>query len=437
MKRNLAIMLSVILFTVLLTACGGSKGSPGASSQAPASSSSSSAPESSGPIKTIKLFNFKIEIAEALGELVKEYENLNPNIKIELETVVGADYQTALKTKYAANDMPDIFTNGGYAQLDQWIAELEDLSDQPWVNDVFEFAKEGISKDGKIYGMPVNLEGYGYLYNKELFDKAGITELPKTLTELKTAVGKLESAGITPFTNYFGLAVALGKQFINTPFAKQPDVDQFIKALNDGTASFQGNAIFDNALDLLDLNGEHSFEKGLTTDYNAAIANFAGGKAAMIQSGNWAMPLVLNIAPDFNAGVLPMPLNDDAALNDKLFVGVPVNWVVNAKSNVKPEAKAFLNWLVTSDMGKEYIAKKFKFIPALKTIPIDEASVGTVGADIREYLDAGKVYNWHFTKFPDGIVDEFGATLQKYLAGKANREQVFQEFDDSWKKLKK
>ena len=79
-----------------------------------------------------------------------------------------------------------------------WIDRLEDLSDQPWVNDLVDMAKEPMTKDGKVYGMPMNLEGWGYIYNKDLFEQAGITELPKTYAQLEDAAKKLEAAGITP-----------------------------------------------------------------------------------------------------------------------------------------------------------------------------------------------------------------------------------------------
>lgn len=121
------------------------------------------------------------------------------NIKLDIQTVGGgADYGAALKTKFASNDAPDIFSNGGDAEMEMWIDRLEDLSDQPWVNDLVDMAKEPMTKDGKVYGMPMNLEGWGYIYNKDLFEQAGITELPKTYTQLADAAQKLEAAGITP-----------------------------------------------------------------------------------------------------------------------------------------------------------------------------------------------------------------------------------------------
>ena len=170
------------------------------------------------------MFQFKVEIAEQLAKLIEEYEKLHPNINIELETVGGgADYGAALKAKFNSGDKPDIFNNGGFSELDLWIEHLEDLTDEPWVANLVDAAKPPMTKDGRLYGMPVNLEGYGYIYNKELFAKAGITETPKTLDELRAAAQKLKDAGITPFINGYAEWWVLGNHFINIPFAQQKD----------------------------------------------------------------------------------------------------------------------------------------------------------------------------------------------------------------------
>lgn len=53
-----------------------------------------------------------------------------------------------------------------------------------------------------------------------------------------------------------------------------------------------------------------------------------------------------------------MPIDDDEAHNDKLFVGVRNHWVINKNYAVKEEAKLFLNWMVGSEKGKRYITER-------------------------------------------------------------------------------
>jgi raffinose/stachyose/melibiose transport system substrate-binding protein len=429
MKRSLTAGSALVLLMSFLTGC---------ATNGDKSADTKTVNNNAKPKKevTLKIFQAKVEISEQLNKLKDEYEKTHPGVKVQIETVIGTDYNTILKTKFAAGEMPDIFNNEGFQQLETWKDRVEDLSDQPWAKDVFDFAKEPTTINGKLYGMPVSLEGYGFVYNKDLFAKANITELPKTLSQLEDVSKKLQANGVTPFVNMFQVWSSLGRHFFNNPMAKQPNTDAFIKDLNDGKAKFAGNPIFADSLNMLDLIVKYGNKNQLTTDYNSFIATFGSGQAAIMQSGNWTLPLIQKIDPKINVGLMPIPINEDAALNDKLFVGVPNNWVIHKDSQVKPEAKEFLNWLVTSDIGKNYLTKEFKFIPALKTIPADAASVGTPGEDIAKYLKENKVLGWHWPKYPDGSPQEMAASLQKYIAGKVNRDQVLAEFQGTWDKMK-
>ncbi len=104
--------------------------------------------------------------------LADEYEKEHPGVTVEVETVGGgADYLTVLKSKFASGDYPDIFNNYGDNELEVWIDQLEDLSDQPWIDRLVPGTAEAMTKDGKVYGMPFNLEGYGYIYNKDILKR--------------------------------------------------------------------------------------------------------------------------------------------------------------------------------------------------------------------------------------------------------------------------
>lgn len=59
-------------------------------------------------------------------------------------------------------------SNGGFSDLELWQENLEDLTDQPWVKDLVKETDAPMTKDGKLYGKPIGVEGYGYIYNKDL-----------------------------------------------------------------------------------------------------------------------------------------------------------------------------------------------------------------------------------------------------------------------------
>lgn len=392
----------------------------------------------SGEVKTttLNIFQFKAEIAKDLEALAKEYEKVNENVIVNVQTVGGgADYGASLKAQFASGDEPDIFNNGGFQEAIIWKDKLEDLSDQDWVKDLYPGTEEPMTVDGKLLGMPMNKEGYGFIYNKELFDKAGITELPKTFSELESTAKKLKKAGITPFSVGYGEWWILGIHLLNIPFAQQPDPDQFISDLNAGKTKIPENDKFNEFMKLLDLTITYGNQNPLTTDYNTQVTNFATGKAAMIQQGNWIQGMIDGITPDMKIGLLPIPINDDKEAMDRIPVGVSNNWVVNKYSKNKEEAKKFLNWMVTSDTGKKFIVEKFKFIPVFKTI--EGKGIGPIAEDIQKYSAENKTLSWNWFKFPDGAVNESGALMQVYVGGEKNASQLLQSLQETWDNLRK
>ena len=59
---------------------------------------------------TIDIFQFKVEIKDQLEDLVKVYEDENPDVKINVKTVGGGnDYGATLKTTFSSGEAPAIF----------------------------------------------------------------------------------------------------------------------------------------------------------------------------------------------------------------------------------------------------------------------------------------------------------------------------------------
>ncbi|MED4029941.1 ABC transporter substrate-binding protein [Priestia megaterium] len=429
MKMKRLSIMSGLLATSLLfaTACSNS----GTDSKASKSTGS-------GDQVVIDMFQFKVEIADQLKELTDEYTKEHPNVKFNIQTVGGgADYGAALKAQFASGNEPDIFNNGGFQEAQTWKDKLEDLSDQPWVDNLYDIAKEPMTMDGKIYGQPLNLEGYGFIYNKDLFEKAGIKELPKTLSELEAASKKLKAKGITPFSNGYGEWWVLGNHLFNIPMAQQDDPDAFIKGLNEGKAKFEGNETFKQFMNLFDLTLKYGNKNPLTTDYNTQVTQFASGETAMMQQGNWTVNMITKINPDMKMGFIPMPISNDAKKNDKLAIGVPNNWVVNknAPDADKKAAKEFLNWMVSSKEGQKFLVEKFKFIPAFKNI--DGKGIDSLSDDILKYSEEGKTLSWNWFKYPEGTVQEVGAAMQSYAGKQMTEEEFMKKLDTIWTKMKK
>ncbi|WP_404445687.1 ABC transporter substrate-binding protein [Sutcliffiella horikoshii] len=425
MKRLVLLLLSLSLVVGIFAGCSSDN-----------SSGNNNNNSGDGDQVTLNLFQFKVEIADQLAEMIKEFEAEHPNIKVKLETVGGgADYGAALKAKFASGEQPDIFNNGGFKELELWKEHLADLSEEPWAEHVLPIGKVPMTdpEDGKLYGMPVNLEGYGFIYNKDLFEEAGITEPPTNITELKAAAEKLKAAGITPFSAGYGEWWVIGQHLLNIPFAQQEDPEAFIAGLYDGSEKIVGNKHFEEFKEVLDAEINFGNANPLTTDYNTQVTQFASGKTAMLQQGNWTENMIYEVDPDMNMGFLPIPINDDASA-DSLPVGVPNNWAINKNSENIEEAKTFLNWMVSSETGQRYITEEFAFIPAFDNI--EPAGLGDLGQSILEYSTAEKTVPWTWFMWPDGANKEFAATIQEYAAGRIDYDTVLERFQTTWDNLK-
>lgn len=420
MKRIISLVLVTFMLAASLLGCGKASDTAATNGENPAKAEA-------GEEVTIKFMNMKVEIADALKKMVPEFEKENPGIKLVVESVGGgADYGAACMAKFQSGEAPDIFYCSGFADLTKWFEKVEDLSDQPWVGDMVEGAEIPITKDGKIYGLPLAVEGFGFAYNKDLFAKAGITTLPNTLASLEDACKKLQAAGIQPFSNSYAEWWALGMHNFNLPLAHQSDPAKFVEDIAAGKAKLKDSSVSAGWTKLIDLTVKYGQKNSTTAgDYATAVNTFASGQAAMIQQGNWIQPDLDKVNPDLNVGFLPMPVSETP--DDKINAGVPNYLVVHNGSKVKDQAKTFLNWLVSSDTGRRYLTDEMKALPAFKSIKSD--SFKGLNAALIEYTSAGKTYPWVFPRLPAGSAELIGAGMMKYIAGQSESNELFETIE--------
>ena len=384
----------------------------------------------------LHIFHFKVSLLDEWNNFTNEYTALNPDVFFTNEIVGGgAQWMPVLKSKFAAGQGPDIFIVEGPAQYDLFKDYVVPQTGQPWTERAAAFARSGLEIDGEYMGMPVNLEGYGYIYNKAIFREAGVEQLPRTLDELRDTAEKIQAAGYTPFSTGYGEWWVLGLHLMNIPFARQDDPQAFIDALNAGEVAMADTPEFQALQQLIDLTVEFGERNPLTTNHSMQVERFVNKDVAMIQQGNWKEIDFLAVDPNAEIGLLPMPLSNDPSEGDRIAIGVPFYFVVNGDGSEKTqeEAHAFLNFLVGSDLGAEYLVQKFGFIPAYGDI--EPVGLGGISRDIIRYADEDKGIPWMFGQFPDGMPREFADAIQAYIAGQDDWPDTLERMDASWDRL--
>ncbi|MCB5952347.1 ABC transporter substrate-binding protein [Enterococcus sp. BWT-B8] len=424
-KIGLGLLASGIALS--LAACGNSADNSGSSSN------------SSSDKTEIDIFQFKVEFKDQFEALAKKYEEENPDVKINIETVGGgSDYGAALKSKFSSGNEPDIYNIGGPEDVNMWLDNLTDLSDTESAKQALEGTLTGATKDGKVLGLPYNIEGYGVLYNKEIFEKAGIdAESISTLSDLedaaKTLEAKKDELGIeAPF------ALAAKEQWITGLHGSNAFLNAEFN--NDVMQAYEAKEVEftygDQFKKYIDISNKYSVQPTNSLDYSQQIEQlFANGKVAMTQQGNWVYPTIAELDEELaneNIGLLPIPI--DGVTEGTIPVGVPMYWGVNPNGSDEEvqAAKDFLDYLYTTDEGKQIVLEEFKFVPAYAGYDTDKIS-DPLSKEVYTYYTEGNTTGWVFMGYPAGWGEQtLGAQIQKYVAGEATWDEVVKVSQDKW-----
>jgi raffinose/stachyose/melibiose transport system substrate-binding protein len=395
--------------------------------------SATGVPQEPGMVE-INVFQSKTVVADQFDALARAFEAENPNITVTVDTVGGsADWQTILKGRFVADEGPDVFNIEGPAQYELWKEYIADLTGEPFLSQAFPPALAPLNIGGRQWGAPLNFEGYGYIYNKDLFAAAGITTPPATLSQLRAAAQKLTAAGHTAFSTGYATWWVIGFHLLNVAFAEQPDPQAFMQGLTNGTASMANTKAFQDLKNVIDLTVQYGEDNPLATDHNQQVQMLANGDVAMIQQGVWKETALYAANPDLNIGVIPIPLNDDPSSN-RVAVGVPWFFVVNSQASAEKQAaaKQFIAFMMTSDMGRQYMEQEFVYIPAYKGI--GTSKLGGVGQGLTSYVQEDLTIPWTMGQWPDGFAqqDAFN-NLQAYVGGRQTWPQTLQALDRAWR----
>jgi raffinose/stachyose/melibiose transport system substrate-binding protein len=328
-----------------------------------------------GGAVTLRYLIEEQEDADALALLegrMDEFEAANEGITIDLQQAPLDSMRSVLQTQLRSGEGPDVFRWGSGPSFGGALAEaglLLDLTDAYEENgwEVYDFAKEQVTLDGKVYGIPGEMETIGVFYNKEVFDNLGLAE-PTTLAELDAAAAAAKDAGFVPFAvsdqegwqggHLLSMALSsrIGSDRVNALIAGEdswtsPDVVAALQQWSDWQSS------------------GYLTEFPTSINYDSGTALFLSGEAAMIPNGSWFVDAIV-VDADFEAGYIPFPTEDDAGI---FTGGLGSGPFVSAQTEHPEEAIAFLDFLASEEHGR-WVVENLQLIPSF---PVD-----TEGLDI-------------------------------------------------------
>lgn len=445
MKRfnGLSMTAMVVLLALIVSACGGNGGS-----NSTGTTNSANGANTSGEAVKITLLNSKGEIQTQLEEAAKAFHEDNPDITLEIMAApAGTSPFERASTLYASGNPPTMMMLDT-GDVEKFKDRILDLSEEKWNADAVENATNLTTFDGKNYGFPLAIEGYGFIYNKAVLDEAvGGSFDPstiKTRDDLENLFKQIEATGkkaliISP------MDWSLGAHFLPLAYAGQnrdlAEVDNFIDSLKAGTEDLSGNAVLNGLLDTFDMMKNYNIDKKspLAGVYERGPEVLGKGEVGIWFQGNWAWPQIHDFdTANGEYGFLPVPIsnNPDDFGNQEISSAVSKRIIVDKEKSTpeqKEAAKKFLNWIVYEEKGQDFLVNQASIIPAFKNITLPAAD--PLGQSIQYYIAEGKSQE-SMSTLPADHWAKLGASMQKYLGDAGDRATLIKEIEEYWTSVK-
>ena len=397
---------------------------------------------------SVYYLNFKPEQAEQWEDLAKIYTE-QTGVEVNVLTAASGTYESTLKSEMAKDEVPTLFQVNGPVGLATWKDYCLDLKD----SEVYSHLKSDdfALKDGdSVYGLAYVIETYGIIYNKALLadycaldgavikDASEITSFDTLKAVADDIQSRKDELGVEGAFTSAGMDSSSDWRF-KTHLANLPIYYEYKADGISSTDAIKGTyldnykAIWD--LYITDATCEPTMLASMTGE--DAASEFALGEAVFYQNGTWAYgDITGNEVADEDLGMLPIYIGAEGEENQGLCTGSENYWCVNSKA---PEEDIqatldFLNWVVTSDEGRNSLAKEMGFTTPFDTFTEEYVADNPLLDAANAYIDAGKTsVAWCFTTMPsENWKNGVGSALLEYAQGTGEWDGVVSAFVDGW-----
>ncbi len=411
----------------------------------------------------VYFLNFKPESASVYEEIAKKYEE-ETGVKIKVVTAAANTYEQTLKSEIAKSNPPTIFQVNGPVGYDTWDDYCLDIKDSK----LYDFLSDkslAIHDDGGVYAIPYVVEGYGIIYNnaimkryfalpekktsfKDMSEIKSFNDLKAVVEDMTAQKQKLSIDGVFASTSLSaGEDWRWQTHLLNVPIyyeisQKHKEGDPTLALLDADEIALK---YADNYKKIFDLYINNSITpKNLLGSKSVAdsMAEFALGKVAMVQNGNWGWSQIDGVkgntvtADDIK--MLPIYTGIDGEEKQGLCIGTENYLAINKNASAEQQKASleFLEWLFSSDMGKKYVTEKLGFITPFNTFTEKETPADPLAREITRYMRDENLNTvpWVFNAFPgEAFKKAAGDALLDYAQGKRDWDKVKNGIVKAWK----
>ena len=283
---------------------------------------------------------------KAWAEMIAQFQTENPDITVKVNEYDHEGYKSAIRN-WLVTSPPDIVYWFAGNRMKYFVDRglFDDVSDV-WqdenLSESMASTKASMTVDGKQYGVPYSYYQWGMYYNKDLFDKYGLSE-PKTWDEFLAVCETLKSNGVTPITigtKYLWTAAGWFDYLNMRTNGLEYHID-----LMDGKIPYTDAGVrktFANWRQLVD--GGYFLENHASYSWQEAQPPLFNGQAAMYLMGNFLTP---NFPADINFDFFQFPVIDPAI---GMFEDAPTDTIhIPERAKNKADARRFLAFIANAE----------------------------------------------------------------------------------------
>ncbi|MFB9327456.1 extracellular solute-binding protein [Paenibacillus aurantiacus] len=329
---------------------------------------------------------YSSETKPMLEALVREFEQNNPNIDVELQVANWDILDGIYTTMISNNQPPDLLNTNVYAHFaaDGLLNDLNTIISDELRNKLYPELMQMDQLNGIQYALPYVASVRSLYYNKELFEQAGLSEPPATWDELReaaraiTATGKANGFGvdltdneIQAYLSYFFLGAGGGW-------------------LKDGEWAINSKANVEGLTFLKQLYDEALTDPDPTVTTRDEKQRVLGdGRLGMMISGTYFASVVPREFPNLKWGSGPLPVKSG---EQPLAFGVHDVLVSFKTDHTNKEAlSTFIDFLYNSESYGQMVARE-GFVPVLKDVGSQLAASNPLMKSSLDALAVAKFY---------------------------------------------
>lgn len=457
MKRKLVSLMLVAAMAVSMVAGCGDSSSDSDNGDKTEQSGGEKQTSSDG---RVYLLNFKPETDQAWQDLADTYTD-QTGVEVNVLTAADGQYSTTMQSEMAKDEAPTIFNIGNSTAAQTWNDYTLDLKDTA-LYDHLSDKSLSITYDGKIAAVANCYECYGIIYNKKILndyvtmDGAVVSSVDEinSFDTLKAVAEDINSR-VDEINDEFGydLQGAFASSGLDSGSSWRfsghlANMPLYYEFKDDGCDLIAGEAAIDgtylenykNVWDLY-VNTSSADPKTLNSGALDARSEFGMEEAVFYQQGNWEFSELINEENGYlvtadDMGMMPIYFGVDDE-NEGLCVGTENYWAVNSKASQEDidATLAFLEWVITSDEGRDAVTNQMGLSAPFDTFTGDYESANVFTQDANALMEAGKTsVAWSFNATPN--VDDWRAdvvsALTAYTDGTGDWDAVKTAFVDGW-----